>query len=350
MAWRAVLGASLLLAGCGELPGGAPLGVRFAIQGTYLAAAAAGGEGATWDLARIGAPAALEQERGAAEVAVAVVDTGVDARQPELAGRIYPLVDLVGGDRYRARDGREYSYQGKDGNGHGTHVTGIVRAVTGTTPVMVLPIKAINHTGVGDDGTIAAGVRYAVDWRDGARRVRVINLSIGGKTSSRVLEEALGYAAAHDVLVVVAAGNRARDVDYPAALPTAFAIGATTLSDGLASYSNRGRAVALSAPGGDGAMAISSTWPSYLTATDRAQAEPRVHLRADMAGTSMAAPHVSGAAALLFAQDPGLQASQVRVRLEAWSEDLGPVGPDGYFGVGRLAVRSSLDKGAHDAR
>ncbi|MNY77323.1 Extracellular serine protease precursor [compost metagenome] len=68
-----------------------------------------------------------------------------------------------------------------------------------------------------------------------------------------------------------------------------------------------------------------------------------------MVGTSMAAPHVTGAAALLFAHDPTLSARQVRARLQTWTQDLGPLGPDGYFGVGRLVVGRVLEKGAHDA-
>lgn len=349
-----VLGGLAALAGCTPPNQLAPP-ATFAIQGQVVGAtiqseAQADTQAPRWDLKAIAddpAPTALP---GASQVVAAVIDTGVDPRQPELQGRILPMIDMVGPDRYHSSTGEDLNYQGKDGNGHGTHVTGIIHAVLGATAVRILPIKAINYTGVGDDGTIASGIRYATDWRDGDRRVRVINLSIGGKTSSSTLEDALAYAAARDVLVVVAAGNRSRDVDYPAALPSALAVSATTLEDGLASYSNRGRTVGIAAPGGDGAMPVTSTWPSYLTAVDRNRGLTMPHVRGDMAGTSMAAPHVTGAAGLLFAQDPSLSAAQVRARLEAWSDDLGPLGPDGYFGVGRLNVAGALSKGSHDAR
>lgn len=347
-----------MLALCAALSGCAqPLGARpaasYSIQADYVVMAQSEADD-TWNLQRIGvAPRAIAALPGAREVVAAVVDTGVDPAHPQLRDRLLPLIDLVGGDLYQ-RNGQEVEFKGKDGNGHGTHVSGIVHATIGPhNPIDILPIKAIGNTGVGDDGTIADGIRRAVDWRDPAdprRRVRVINLSVGGKTSSRVLEDALAYAVRHDVLMVVAAGNRERDVDYPAALPTALAVSATTKEDGLASYSNRGDAVGISAPGGDSDGAILSTWPTYLTSNDLKKGVTTPHSEGTMVGTSMAAPHITGAAALLFAQDPSLTALQVRARLQTWTADLGPVGPDGYFGVGRLMVGAALAKGAHDAR
>jgi len=343
------------LAGCAQpLMGPAPR-ASYAIQADYVVAASSDDEGdPTWNLQRIGvAPQAVPALPGASLVVAAVVDTGVDPEHPTLKDRLLPMIDLVGGDSFQ-KNGQSAEYKGRDGNGHGTHVAGIVHATIGPhNPVDILSVKAIGNSGVGDDGTIADGIRRAVDWRDPAnpqRRVRVINLSVGGKTSSRVLEDALSYAVSHDVLMVVAAGNRERDVDYPAALPTALAVSATTKQDGLASYSNRGDTVGISAPGGDSDGAILSTWPTYLTASDLKKGVTTPHSEGSMVGTSMAAPHITGAAALLFAQDPSLTALQVRARLQTWTADLGPVGPDGYFGVGRLMVDAVLAKGAHDAR
>lgn len=351
----AILFASILaLSGC-AVPGAAPSGgVLFAIQAEYVVAAGAlDPEEAPWQLRQIGvSPVPVPELSGARRVVAAVIDTGVDPSHPELRGVLLPMIDLVGQDRYR-KDGQDVDYAGRDGNGHGTHVAGIVHATVGpNNPVGLLAIKAIGNSGVGDDGTISNAIRRAVDWRDPAdpqRRVRVINLSIGGKTSSRTLEDALDYATRRDVLVVVAAGNRTRDVDYPAALPTALAVSATTRRDGIADYSNRGLSVGISAPGGDSDASITSTWPTYLTASDYNKRLRTPHSRGSMVGTSMAAPHVTGAAALLFAHDPTLSALQVRARLQTWTQDLGPVGPDGYFGVGRLMVGRVLEKGAHDA-
>lgn len=352
---HAMLALCVALTGCAHPLVPPPVEASYAIQAEYVVAA---GEDAaaesTWNLARIGvAPEAVRALPGAGLVVTAVVDTGVDPRHPSLRSRLLPMIDLVGGDTY-TRSGQSFEYRARDGNGHGTHVSGIVQGTIGpNNPIDLLPIKAIGHTGVGDDGTIADGIRRAVDWRDPAnpqRRVRVINLSVGGKTSSKVLEDALAYAVSRDVLMVVAAGNRERDVDYPAALPTALAVSATTRQDGLASYSNRGASVGISAPGGDSDGAIVSSWPTYLTASDLKKGVSTPHADGTMVGTSMAAPHITGAAALLFAQDPSLTALQVRARLQTWTADLGPVGPDGYFGVGRLMVDAVLAKGAHDAR
>lgn len=351
---RAALAAGMawcLLTGCGAP--WTPVVARFAIQAEYRVMAEETAGASDWNLRQIGvAPTPVSRLESAAEVVAAVVDTGVDPRHPELASRLLPMIDLVGGDTVAAK-GKLVDFRGRDGNGHGTHVSGLVLATIGPlNPIAILPIKAINHTGVGDDSAIADGIHRAVDWRDPthpSRRVRVINLSVGGRTSSKALEDALSYANSSDVLVVVAAGNRQRDVDYPAALPTALAVSATTVQEGLAGYSNRGSSVALSAPGGDGEAAITSTWPTYLTATDLDKDVASPHARGTMVGTSMAAPHVTGAAALLFAQDPSLTSAQVRVRLQAWSVNLGPVGPNGYFGVGRLFVPGALAKGDHDA-
>lgn len=351
-----MLALCVALAGC-AVPGLSPSPAPglYSIQADYIVANAGDEEGdPTWNLQRIGvAPEAVRAMPGSSLVVAAVVDTGVDPQHPTLRDRLLPMIDLVNGDSF-SRYGQTYEYRGRDGNGHGTHVAGIVRATAGpNNPIDILAVKAIGNSGVGDDGTIAEGIRRAVDWRDPTnpqRRVRVINLSVGGKTSSRVLADALSYAVKQDVLMVVAAGNRERDVDYPAALPTALAVSATTRQDGLASYSNRGQTVGISAPGGDTDGAIRSTWPTYLTAADLKKGVTTPHPDGTMVGTSMAAPHITGAAALLFAQDPSLTALQVRARLQTWSADLGPVGPDGYFGVGRLMVDAVLAKGAHDAR
>lgn len=340
------LGALAVLPGCMGLPGVAsgPSGYRIQAEVVVMAA----GSGSEWNLLQIAASGGGESPY-ASQVAAAVVDTGVDPRHPDLAGRLLPMLDMVGDDTY---DGR-VSFEGRDGNGHGTHIAGIMAGVLGGAACPILPVKAIGNSGVGDDRTIARGVRAAVDWRDPSRpglRVRAINLSVGGKTSSAVLEGAIRYALSKDVLVVVAAGNRERGVDFPAAEPVSFAVGATNARDQLAGYSNRGPELAITAPGGDGSESVMSTWPTYLTSSDYKKGVSAPHAYGGMVGTSMAAPHVTAAAALLLASDNRLSAEQVRTRLQATSDDLGPVGPDPYFGVGRLNVKSAMGKGAHDAR
>ena len=343
----AILLASLL-SGCAWQALEFPAADAYRIEAEFVVLATRAGSGDSWNMLQIGR-GRVGSRPYAAQVAAAVVDTGVDPRHPDLVGRLLPMQDMIGEDSYEGR----VNYRGKDGNGHGTHIAGIVAGVLGSAGCPILPVKAIGNSGTGDDRTIARGVRAAVDFRDPARpdlRVRVINLSVGGKTSSTVLEEAIRYALSRDVLVVVAAGNRERGVDFPAAEPVSLAVGATTIKDQLASYSNRGPELAISAPGGDGSESVMSTWPTYLTAADHKKGVRAAHAYSGMVGTSMAAPHVTATAALLFAQDVRLTAEQVRTRLQATADDLGPVGPDPYFGLGRLNVKQALAKGAHDAQ
>lgn len=351
------------LAGCAGLPAApppaeAPVRVELAIHadpddcGDTIGNPDACGPGGTWDLAAVGAEAARRSLASPRPVTVAAIDTGVDPAHPDLQAAILPMVDLVEEDDYQGPGGPA-AYQGRDGNGHGTHVAGTILAVAGRDVVRILLVKAIGHTGTGDDDRIARAIVAAVDWRDPSRpdvRVRAINLSIGGRTTSRQLGDAVRYAAAQDVVIVASSGNRGRGIDFPGTMPEVVAVGASNRDDELTGYSNRGPELALVAPGGDGAKGIYSTWPTYLTATDRKNAVQRPHSHAWMVGTSMAAPHVTGAAAMLLAKEPWLTARQVRDRLAASAIDLGPIGPDPYFGAGLLAVDRALASWGSDGR
>ncbi len=310
------------------------------------------GPGGEWDLSNIGSDAARRSLSSPRPVVVATIDTGADPAHPDLAGVLLPMLDLAGDDAYFGPGG-PVSYGGRDGNGHGTHVAGTIAAVAGRDAVRILPVKAIGHTGTGEDDTIARSIAAAVDWRDPAQphlRVRALNLSIGGRTTSRQLGDAVRYAAARDVFIVASSGNRGRGVDYPGTMPEAFAVGASNRDDEVTDYSNRGPELALIAPGGDGTKGIFSAWPTYLTAADLRRGIKRVHAHSWMVGTSMAAPHVTAAAALLFAKEPWLTARQVRDRLAASAIDLGPAGPDPYFGAGLLAVDRALALWGRDGR
>ncbi|MBI6546953.1 MAG: S8 family serine peptidase [Cyanobacteria bacterium NC_groundwater_1444_Ag_S-0.65um_54_12] len=281
---------------------------------------------------------------GTTKIVVGTIDTGVDPAHPELRGLLEPMIDVVGDDDYGSGSERK-SYAGVDGNGHGTHVAGIIAAVGRMANLRILPVKAIGNSGVGDDTMIAKGVRSAVDWRDpgdSSIRIKILNLSIGGKNFSRLLQDAIRYAAERDIMIIGSSGNRGRGVDFPASMPEIVAVGATNYRDEIAEYSNRGPELLLTAPGGDADQAIQSTWPTYLTATDLRRGIGKPHSSGDMMGTSMAAPHVSAAVALLLAQDPSLSPRQLLDRLTASANDLGPLGPDPYFGVGLLAVKQAL--------
>ena len=249
-------------------------------------------------------------------VRVAVIDTGVDPYHPELQGRV--------------RWELGYNFNDSNGNstdlsGHGTHVAGIL-AATGNNGIgiagvawdaEILPIKIMDDKG-GTDFAALAGIKYAVEM--GAK---VLNLSFSrpSDSSNPLFDMAIDYARKKGAVVVVAAGNNRGKVGLPANSPGAIAVSATEQwgsGERLASFSNSGPEISLSAPGAD----ILSTIPnrSYKV----------------MSGTSMAAPFVSGAAALLWAAHPDWTVAQIEQALLGACVDLGPRGRDSQFGYGRI--------------
>jgi subtilisin family serine protease len=273
-----------------------------------------------------------------ARTVVAVLDTGADPRQPVLSGHLYPVEDIVGQDEYKA-NGQDVDFTGIDGNGHGTHVSGIVTSVASAFNVRVLPVKVIPNTGVGDDRMLAEGIERALAWHDPADpsiRVRVMNLSVSSPRVSTRLTTAIRHATDAGIIVVGASGNEGKGVDFPASMPEVLTVGATTAADEVADYSCFGPAVDLTAPGGSDDLPIYSTWPTYLTSDDIDSGVTSPHMRAGLIGTSMAAPHVAAMAAICWCMHPNLSARQVRTTLLAMSDDLGAPGPDNHYGYGRL--------------
>ncbi|MFS8639297.1 MAG: S8 family serine peptidase [Symbiobacteriaceae bacterium] len=277
----------------------------------------------------IGAPAAWDVTRGSAGVVVAVIDTGVDLRHPDLAGAAWVneaeakgragvdddgngYVDDVHGYDFYHRDSTVFDPE--DGDEHGTHVAGIIAArwdngegVAGVAPgarIMVLKVFA------GDTGTSADAVEaIAYAERMGAR---IVNMSWGGFHHDQALKDAI--ARSH-MLFVAAAGNNGQDNDarpyYPASydLDNLVAVAAVNSQGYLPAFSNFGRkSVDLAAPG----EVILSTVPG--AAGQGAYAY--------MSGTSMAAPHVTGVAALVASRFPWLSAAGIRQHLLATARRL----------------------------
>ncbi len=227
-----------------------------------------------WGVRRVDAPAAWAVTQGDG-VRVAVIDTGVDARHPDLAGQI------AGG--YNALDPSQPYF---DDNSHGTHVAGTIaarldgRGVVGVAPkARLYAVKVLDKNGGGGIVSIIKGLVWCA-----RNRIDVANMSLGAPIGSVFLRLAVQYAASHGVTLVVAAGNSGGSVQYPAAYDGTIAVAASDDHDAIASFSSRGPKVEFIAPGVD----VNSTVPDGRYAV--------------YSGTSMATPHVAGLAALAVAR------------------------------------------------
>jgi thermitase len=265
--------------------------------------------------ADIDAPEAWSMGATGAGVTVAVVDTGIQFANPDLAGRIATNPGETGGGRETngvdddhdgyVDDWRGWDWVGGDNdpsdeNGHGTHVSGTIAAardavgVSGVAPdARVLPLRVLDASGSGSSSTVASAFDLA-----GRMGIPVVNASLGSSGFSNA--ELTAIQAHPNTLYVVAAGNDGHDDDvtptYPCALPLAniICVGATDNRDAVASFSNTGAAsVDLFAPG----VSVLSTYSTGY---------------AYMSGTSMATPHVAGALALMRQAAPALNAAQLK--------------------------------------
>ncbi len=275
-----------------------------------------------WGLPRIGAPTAWDETRGSSDVLIAIIDTGVLLSHGDLDAHI----DTVNGYDFANNDPTA-----NDDQGHGTHVAGIAAAMAngvygvGVAPdCTILPVKVLDANGDGDSYEIAVGIQWAAD-----HGADVINLSLGSYSFSQVEADAVAYAQAKDVVVVGASGNDSlKYVTYPAGLPGVIAVGATNSSDVASFFSNGGPRLDLAAPG---QTILSTSLTGGMTMMD---------------GTSMAAPFVSGAAALVRSKFPELTEAQVVACLEASARDLGAAGKDDSYGRGLLDVTAALSRAA----
>lgn len=227
-----------------------------------------------WDLVRIQASEAWIVTTGSAAIRVAILDTGIEANHPDLSGKVVAEKNLSNSPTVT------------DLSGHGTHVAGIVGAITNNGEgvaslgygVSLMNVKVLNDSGSGSYGDLADGITWSA--KNGAR---VINMSLGGAATSKTLERAVNWAARSGAILIAAAGNGGSTTPYyPAAYSKVIAVASTDFSDQLSPYSNRGEWVAVAAPGG----------PIWSTVTEGSYGYK--------AGTSMAAPHVSALAALVL--------------------------------------------------
>ncbi|RPH41876.1 MAG: hypothetical protein EHM87_18460 [Burkholderiales bacterium] len=284
----------------------------------------------SWPAARVGAPAAWSFGSSGAGVVVAILDSGVRATHLEFAGRLLPGWDATG-------SGFPIT---SDPLGHGTHVAGLIAAardgvgIAGVAPgASILPVRVFTD-GVASDAVLSAGVRWA------AARSGILNLSLASATP--IAGPAIREAVARGALVVVAAGNRgAANPEWPARYAReAWAHGPSVA----------GAVIAVGAVDADNRITVFSdragdTAPWFLVAPGAAVVSASAQGDAAygrQSGTSMAAPAVSGAAALLQSRWPRLGGREVAAILLATARDLGAPGTDPIYGRGLLDVDAAM--------
>ncbi|MBD2583159.1 Ig-like domain-containing protein, partial [Planktothricoides raciborskii] len=283
-----------------------------------------GQSGGTAD-ADIDAPEAWDIQKGNQNLVIGVIDTGVDYNHPDLSANIWTNPGEIAGDGIDndsngyIDDVRGWDFAYNDNNpmdvhGHGTHVAGTIAGkgnngvgVTGVAwNAKIMPLKFLNDSGSGSTSNAILAINYAT-----AKGVKLTNNSWGGGGYSQALYDAINTAGQQGALFIAAAGNSSQNTDTTPAYPASYdlaniiSVASTTRTDGLSWFSNYGATtVDLGAPGSD----IYSAWPNSTYNT--------------ISGTSMASPHVTGAAALLWSQNPTWTAQQVKNSLMSTGDSI----------------------------
>ncbi len=275
-----------------------------------------------WGVDRVDAELVWPSGNTAGPIKVGIIDTGISNTHPDILANVKGGVNTINPRR-----------NWNDDNGHGSHVAGIVAAidnnigVIGVGPAIDLyAIKVLSASGSGYLSDVIEGIQWAI-----ANKMQVINMSLGTGSDIQSFHDAVTAAKTAGIVVVAAAGNSGSSTDgsstviYPAAYPEAIAVSATDQNNVIASWSSRGTEVDLAAPG----VSIYSTYKgtSYTT----------------LSGTSMAAPHVAGSAALVLNTPVGSydvnangvwDPDEAQTKLQATATNLGDAGFDNLYGWG----------------
>ncbi|CAH2575086.1 Thermitase [Planktothrix rubescens] len=302
-----------------------------------------GQDGGTPD-ADIDAPEAWDIQKGDPNLVIGVIDTGVDYDHPDLSANIWTNPGEIAGDGIDndsngyTDDVRGWDFAYNDNNpmdvdGHGTHVAGTIAGkgnngvgVTGVAwNAKIMPLKYLDDNGDGFTSNAILAINYAT-----AKGVKLTNNSWGGGGRSQALYDAINTAGQQGALFIASAGNESNNNDanpaYPASydLANIISVASTTRTDGLSSFSNYGATtVDLGAPG----SSIYSTLPNSSYGTK--------------SGTSMASPQVTGAAALLWSQNPTWTAQQVKNKLMQTTDPISALSGKTVTG-GRLNINNAL--------
>jgi len=310
-----------------QAPGAATLPPASSAAPDVSASKGAGGDPAQYALAKLRLPEALGLAKGD-KVPIAIIDSGVDASHPDLAGAITAQFDALA--------------TGEPPHPHGTAVAGIVAAhgrLLGAAPAAsILAVRAFGAGANGADGT-TFNILKGLDWAAG-QGARIINLSFTGPPDP-LLGRALAALNRKGTILIAAVGNAGPKSPplYPAADPNVIAVSATDADDKLFAQANRGSYVAVAAPGAD--ILVLAPAAAYEVSS----------------GTSFAAAYITGIAALMLERKPALDGGAVKKALQSTAKDLGPKGRDDQFGAGLvdayqavLAVDPSADASARATR
>lgn len=316
-----------------------------------------------WHYPLINLPAAWDMTTGRPEVIVAVVDTGILANHPDLAGQIVPGYDFIR-DPASAGDGNGIDPNPEDmGDGgalgnnsyHGTHVSGTIAAASdngiGVTGVAwharIMPLRALGLNG-GTSYDVRQAVRYAAGLANDSgtlpeQRADIINLSLGGGGFSPAEQALYDEVRSAGVIVVAAAGNEASsNAHYPSSYASVISVSAVDIQRHVTPYSNFGSDIDIAAPGGDNGGDVNGDgYPDGVLSTGGSSTG---FVYSFLSGTSMASPHVAGVLALMKSVNTDLSPADIDAMLENGdlTDDLGAAGRDNRFGHGLVNAERAV--------